>query len=317
MDIDQAPLTALLNQVRTKAITFEQRHAELAGMLRNAIDRWRAGAPANDLLGALSTVTGVAEAKTVPLSGSYTRNLEAALTALCRDTGHTWKSRGVNGDLNVEVTAKVPFNGNSPSAVVTRAVREIARYREALRRIVSQNTGSYYTMMTDMREIAQSTLDASQQPAVDADARQDTACTVQSPTPADDLVLYILVRNDLASLNHGKACAQAAHAANECVAHLYANGRTMSLLKQWMEGHDGNFGTTIVLAGNWQAITDSIATVERDADHRTVSGRVLDPTYPVTDGDVKHAIPLETCAWVFGSRAKLQLTLLSGLKLMP
>lgn len=37
-----------------------------------------------------------------------------------------------------------------------------------------------------------------------------------------------------------------------------------------------------------------------------VAGWVHDPTYPIRDGEVTHTVPLNTCAFVFGTKAECE-----------
>ena len=79
--------------------------------------------------------------------------------------------------------------------------------------------------------------------------------------------LYIVMRNDIPSLNPGKLAAQAAHVANAAVAFYKKNNPR--LLKEWEGQTRQHFGTTLVFgaAAEWfEEITD---------DHL-----VYDPTYP-------------------------------------
>lgn len=66
-----------------------------------------------------------------------------------------------------------------------------------------------------------------------------------------DYALYILMRTDMDSMNPGKACAQAAHAANAFVDFMHFSGLTTAttekLCNEWREQTGLGFGTTIVL----------------------------------------------------------------------
>lgn len=81
--------------------------------------------------------------------------------------------------------------------------------------------------------------------------------------------LYILMRNDLPSLNAGKAMAQAAHAANHFV-HKYGK---YSSVKSWLKEGCG-FGTTIVLAATHLDIVSAMKSC------KNFSGIIYDTTYP-------------------------------------
>ncbi len=63
-------------------------------------------------------------------------------------------------------------------------------------------------------------------------------------------VLYLVMRNDIESLNPGKLAAQAAHCANAAVAaaRRSKNRNVRAALKQWEKESKQDFGTTIVLA---------------------------------------------------------------------
>lgn len=111
--------------------------------------------------------------------------------------------------------------------------------------------------------------------------------------------LYILMRSDLDSLNLGKACAQAAHAANQFVRRVHQN---YPLFNRWQESTPDGFGTTIVLDVDG-------ATLGKIVDFANLagfpSGVVHDPSYPIRDGQVTHLIPLNTCGYIFGDKLTL------------
>ena len=89
--------------------------------------------------------------------------------------------------------------------------------------------------------------------------------------------LYILMRNDLPSMNNGKAMAQAAHAANDFV---YRFGEVLpAVTEDWMS-KDYPFGTTIVLAVDQYVLNDRIKSAA--AKSGVPCGFVWDQTYPYT-----------------------------------
>ena len=112
-------------------------------------------------------------------------------------------------------------------------------------------------------------------------------------------VLYILMRNDLASLNPGKACAQAGHAANQ-FAHKVANSDNESAKRafdEWASQVPGcGFGITIVLEASGTTIYEKVCAAQKFG---LVADMVIDPTYPVRDGDVTHLINIRTCGYIF------------------
>lgn len=127
-----------------------------------------------------------------------------------------------------------------------------------------------------------------------------------------------MVRDDLPSLNPGKAMAQAIHAG-----HLFsANNHKTQAYKDWAE--DRGFGTTVTLSADKQTIdklVDSVPTPQ--------SGWVVDPTYPlIAPADILDMIDTDklsetphftkdgksvilcrkekTCAYLFGEKQILQ-----------
>ena len=82
--------------------------------------------------------------------------------------------------------------------------------------------------------------------------------------------LYILIRNDLHSLNVGKAIAQASH----CVSQFMTKYPKDS--KEWCKEADG-FGTTVVLEGNHQDIENFMRYINNE---KYLCGDIIDPTYP-------------------------------------
>lgn len=97
----------------------------------------------------------------------------------------------------------------------------------------------------------------------------------------EDPYLYILVRNDLTSLNAGKAVAQGAHAANQMVkefAHSLCNHVPgyAALFEEWQSQANG-FGTTITLSVNEQEMRTAVRVAQALDFH---AGIMTDPTYP-------------------------------------
>ena len=96
---------------------------------------------------------------------------------------------------------------------------------------------------------------------------------------APDVRLIIIMRNDRDDMNAGKACAQAAHAANQCVAEGVGHWReqTREDLKLWQNQTTGGFGTTVVLS----ASPEEMCSILDKAKGHVHAGVVFDPTYPV------------------------------------
>jgi len=132
-------------------------------------------------------------------------------------------------------------------------------------------------------------------------------------------VLIIVMRNDLASMNAGKACAQASHASNSMAKYInrYGTNYMKNSLSRWENQSKGQgFGTCIVLAGPWIEIEHCINEYISDEDSCVAVGKVFDSSYPLRDGSITHEIPLHTCAWFFGDKEDLT-TVRNWFELMP
>ncbi len=154
--------------------------------------------------------------------------------------------------------------------------------------------------------------------------------------------LYILMRNDLASLNPGKMVAQGAHAANmfqtamerlasnvparevedpapageqfdPAIAAANAHFFKVEIFKKW-QASARDFGTTITLGVSGRELTQLIGWAKTN--QLMVADIVLDPTYPLMDGKFLHLIPLETCGYIFADKSHTS-GLLSGVDLLP
>lgn len=143
-----------------------------------------------------------------------------------------------------------------------------------------------------------------------------------------DYRLYILMRNDLDSMSHGRACAQASHAAN-VFAHDFGPGSKCyrKEYKDWAKQTPQGFGTAIVLSASMMNIDDIF---KRGPFKRWImKGLVVDPDYGVkTTWELFDLIPkraytrwhssdtnttrsvtffrkVVTCAYIFGEREEL------------
>lgn len=90
-------------------------------------------------------------------------------------------------------------------------------------------------------------------------------------------VLYLIMRNDIPSMNPGKLAAQAAHVANAFEYEFNKSGQAKKhlgkLYKEWKNQTKQGFGTTIVLGADHLLIYPGYY-------DGCFSGRVYDPTYP-------------------------------------
>lgn len=114
----------------------------------------------------------------------------------------------------------------------------------------------------------------------------------------EDFVLYILMRNDMESLNPGKAVAQGSHAANVFTYRIKCNSPFYKEYQKWLGGR--GYGTVNTLEGSENDIRD----VVNDAcnDGYTESAHIIDETYPLKDGKTTHYFPCYTCSYVFAPR---------------
>jgi len=146
---------------------------------------------------------------------------------------------------------------------------------------------------------------------------------IQKQLEKSNPALYIFMRNDMASLTSGRACAMASHATSqfehtikkETEGHdgdlAKASARLEYLYKKWKG--EGYFGTTIVLS----ATLYDIERLEDSCDIRQFPQSddeiweddffihydyVIDQSYRVEDGDSYHVLPVKTCFYMFGDR---------------
>jgi hypothetical protein len=130
--------------------------------------------------------------------------------------------------------------------------------------------------------------------------------------------LYILCRNDMASLGRGKGHAQSAHAANAftwdtIIRPSIENTSLNADALEWSRQADG-FGTTIALTANLLQIEEKV----RLAKALGFAARIVpDPEYPLFDGRTLHLIPdVITGAYIFGEKEDLKI-ILRDLDLVP
>lgn len=147
-------------------------------------------------------------------------------------------------------------------------------------------------------------------------------------------ILYLLVRNDLASMNPGKAMAQVSHATNAMILGIANCSQNLrDLYATWMASTAQGFGTALVLEGNKQQIQDALDA----AAWKSVNGWTIDPTYPYSaNSELAGLIPTsldtaprrtfekttylcrseKTCAFIFGDKEELK-PAVESLKLHP
>lgn len=110
-------------------------------------------------------------------------------------------------------------------------------------------------------------------------------------------VLYLIMRNDIPSMNPGKLAAQAAHVANafefEFNKSSQAKKHLGKLYKEWKNQTKQGFGTTICLGANEDQFLFQGRNLRNDYNYLngSFSGEVYDPTYPCE-------IPLEVAKYL-------------------
>lgn len=122
-------------------------------------------------------------------------------------------------------------------------------------------------------------------------------------------ILYILMRSDMASLNPGKAMAQASHASNQFIFNSYKfipEGPELSAVKRWQNQTKFGFGTVLVL----DAFDESgiFYAIENARKEELICDLVIDPSYPLIDGDyIHHITDVLTCCYIFSDSGKLEI----------
>ena len=162
-------------------------------------------------------------------------------------------------------------------------------------------------------------------------------------------VLYILMRNDLPSMNAGKAMAQASHASNAFVFaqikamlkhplktvrdfyNVFILGKGDTTFIKWVHSTTQGFGTVLVLAVDERQMRSTVSVAHMLGFATDV---IHDPTYPIRippelgaelaeidnhqvfevgEGNGYVTIPLDTCAYVFGNKNDPILEVVVGL----
>ena len=144
--------------------------------------------------------------------------------------------------------------------------------------------------------------------------------TPKADTSHAMLALYILMRNDMDSLNAGKAVAQGSHAANQMIYESYNDPfaeqewkfKIRDMVSAW-SGEARGFGTCIVLSVNESEMRLAVQKAKALGHH---AGITHDPTYPLRDGKTLHLIPVDTCAYIFGYKHELK-DIVGQFSLMP
>lgn len=143
--------------------------------------------------------------------------------------------------------------------------------------------------------------------------------------------LYLLVRNDIESLNAGKAVAQGSHAGHKFMWAMLGAAfddqnmrrpEVKDAFNDWVHQADlahgqmveeQGFGTAIALHATPEQMEKAVRYARLIGMPAAIAH---DPTYPLKDGSKVHLIPLDTVAYVFCGRIAGEM-LMSRLSLMP
>lgn len=150
-----------------------------------------------------------------------------------------------------------------------------------------------------------------------------------------DLAVYVLVRNDLPSMNPGKAMAQVHHAGVQMIIKHHDHPLVQEYVALGIEQGADNFNTTLALAANLSDIQLNMREAATLDPHTVVAGVVTDPSYPffveneeiaqlipetdsvkrirvLDDGRVLMVRPEITCAWFLGDRNNSEFRIMFG-----
>ena len=132
----------------------------------------------------------------------------------------------------------------------------------------------------------------------------------------DPIVCYVLMRNDLASLGAGKACAHAHHAGTRMVWSVNRSGSPaqFALLQKWMAEAEG-VGVTIVLEADEETVKWCVSQAACLTEQGVSAGVWTDPTYPSTTARGFCLMKVDVCGWILGAKSVLE-PLLGDLPLM-
>jgi peptidyl-tRNA hydrolase len=155
-----------------------------------------------------------------------------------------------------------------------------------------------------------------------------------------DMVVYVLLRTDLPSMNPGKAAAQTHHAGVQMMGKHVKRQLVKDYVGDGIEHGADWFNTTVVLGATLDDIVQRKQAADLAGEHTVVVGTVTDPSYPfvvetmeiaslipestaklvkqMPDGRVLMTREELTCAWFCGNRDHSSFrSLFDGLELYP
>lgn len=116
-------------------------------------------------------------------------------------------------------------------------------------------------------------------------------------------VLCIFIRNDMKSMNPGKAAAQASHCASMLEKTIHkpeTSDAVKTLHEKWSGETSQGFGTalTFSIKEKDMKLLDDLYQGDMAFQH-SIFEICHDPTYPIQDGEVTHYIPINTGCYFF------------------
>lgn len=120
--------------------------------------------------------------------------------------------------------------------------------------------------------------------------------------------LVVLMRSDMASMNPGKGMAQSNHAGSAFADYMEKNYSLdvsiatdavpfFNMYESWKHQTEQGFGTVSVRDGmDEYTLVDEVSVAQG---YGVPAQTIVDPSYPIKDGDMIHHIEIITCAFIF------------------
>ena len=116
---------------------------------------------------------------------------------------------------------------------------------------------------------------------------------------AEEIKLFCIVRTGLETMTPGRIAAQVAHAASAAAKTSPKTADSLARYTLWVK-QAGTFGTTIVLNGGSSDNFNRIFVALCEEAPLNFWGEIVDPTYPILDGDTVHLVEVSTVIWYLG-----------------
>jgi hypothetical protein len=121
-----------------------------------------------------------------------------------------------------------------------------------------------------------------------------------------DIYSYVLMRNDLASLGAGKACAHAHHTGTQMSYQIrkHGNKAQKAVFHEWEQSADGA-GVCIVLECDEETMKWCVSKIDELKNQGCAAGVWHDPTYPSTTSRGFCLMAVDVCGWAIGEKSLL------------